>query len=77
MSRVGVRTGVGKRVCVAVGGNHTCVGVGVTVESGVFVGTAGREVGVGKQATRNTHRTVIRINTPMSSDILELIDWLN
>jgi hypothetical protein len=76
-SRVGVNTGVGNGVRVAVGGNHTCVGVGVSVGCEVFVGRGGRGVGAGRQATRYPTRIKIRINTHMSSDILDLIGCLN
>lgn len=51
-SKVGVMTGVGKGDGVEVGGNHTVVGVAVSVGNTVAVGRGGSGVGVGKQPSK-------------------------
>jgi hypothetical protein len=53
-----LKVAVGKRVEVAVGGNHTMVGVGVSVGGkGVFVGRGGG-VNIGEQAARPARQNI-------------------
>lgn len=59
ISSVGVITGVGNGVYVAVGGNQTIVGVVVALGFGISV--SGIAVGLGVESTLQDHKVMLRI----------------
>jgi hypothetical protein len=75
-------TGVGKGEGVEVGGNHTFVGVGVSVGKIVAVGRGGKGVFAGKQAAK-PHKKNRVISTQMTciklifTDLLIFVRLLN
>lgn len=68
-------TGVGKGEGVEVGGNHTFVGVGVSVGKIVAVGSGGKGVFSGKQAAK-PHKINRLMSTQISCNQLVFTDLL-